>query len=115
MTHLRSALFLGAILAGLALLVLSGPVSAKSCPPGLAKKTVRCIPPGLIEKRFRRDEAGDYLEGKDYHLVRYRERYGLPPPGPGEGYVIVNNQIYLVRADTLQILSVLNAVAAILD
>lgn len=107
-------LFLPA-LATLALVALSAdPGMAKNdkgCPPGLAKKAVPCVPPGHAKAWG----AGDYVGDYDYHRIRYPDRYGLPPLGHGQRYLIVDGNILVVDEDTYTIVTVLRAVSAILD
>ena len=85
------------------------------CPPGLAKKSVPCVPPGLARKEGRDFQFGDRISDDDYHLVTYPGRYGLPLLGPNERYVIVNGQILKVDRDTFAVISLIRAVDAILD
>lgn len=104
-------------LALLLVLGLAPAASAKSghCPPGLAKKAVPCVPPGQARKATRPWEAGDYLDDGDYHIVTYPRRYGLPPLPAGQHYMIVGNRLMVVNDNNYQILSILQAVQAILD
>lgn len=92
-----------------------GVVEAKSCPPGLAKKNPPCVPPGLAKQGVRSWAPGDYVGDADAHWITYADRYGLPPLAPGQRYVIIGNRVYAVAEDTYTILSVLQAVEAILD
>lgn len=100
-----------------ACLALGGTTAAqaKSCPPGLAKKNPPCVPPGLAKKGVRTWARGDYVGDEDAHWITYADRYGLPPLAPGQRYVIIGNRIYAVNENTYTILSVLQAVNAILD
>ncbi|MCV2864244.1 RcnB family protein [Defluviimonas sp. WL0075] len=103
-----------AILAVLLTALAAVPAAAgpKNCPPGLAKKNPACVPPGLAKKSWHR---GDYVGDYDYHRIRYPDRYGLPPLGPGQRYLIVDGNILVVNEDTYTIVTVLRAVSAILD
>ncbi|WP_343082157.1 excinuclease ABC subunit A [Ostreiculturibacter nitratireducens] len=57
----------------LATLVAAAPVEAKQfCPPGLAKKSPACIPPGQAKKMHRYDDRRD---DDDRHHYRYGDRY----------------------------------------
>ncbi|MEZ5888436.1 MAG: excinuclease ABC subunit A [Paracoccaceae bacterium] len=85
------------------------------CPPGLAKKAVPCVPPGLAKKGVRHWDRGDYVGDEDYHRIRYPDRYGLPPLAPGQRYLIVGNRIMVVDEATYTVVTVLNAIDAILD
>jgi hypothetical protein len=103
---------------------------SKGCPPGLAKKDVPCVPPGLARKGhgdhdewdddgWRHEDwrwhRGDWIGDEDYHRVRYPDRYGLPPLGPGQRYMILGNRVVVVDEGTFRIVTILNAVDAILD
>lgn len=90
-------------------------VEAKSCPPGLAKKNPPCVPPGQAKKGVRTWAPGDYVGDADAHWITYADRYGLPPLAPGQRYVIIGNRVYAVSQDTFTILTVLQAVEAVLD
>jgi hypothetical protein len=107
---------LAAIVAG------SAPAEAGGgfCPPGLAKKSPACVPPGQAKKY--RDETherirrGDSLYDYDhYHLIRHPDRYGLDPLRPGERYYVVDGQILRVNRETYEVLDVIRAVSALLD
>ncbi len=105
-----------------ATLAFSGqPVAAdqRGCPPGLAKKAVPCVPPGQAKKyRYETHERirhGDSIHDYDYHLIRYPDRYGLDPLGPGERYYVVDGQILRVSEETYEVLDVIRAISALLD
>lgn len=98
------------------------------CPPGLAKKSPACVPPGQAKKAVRIDDRpyvlrigdrryriGDRLEGRDYHYVTRPALYGLDPLFDGSRYVIAGNNLLRVDDDTFAILSLIRAVDAILD
>lgn len=116
-----------AIAATLLTALVSVPVTveAKGCPPGLAKKSHACIPPGQANKMYRYDDDdehehshhrhGTYITDYDYERLRYPERYGLPPLRPGERYYIADNQIYRVDSQTYKILNLIGAVSAFLN
>lgn len=115
-SRLLLPVLLAAIVAG------SAPAQAGGgfCPPGLAKKSPACVPPGQARKH--RHEArerirhGDRLHDFDhYHLIRYPERYGLEPLRPGERYYVVDGQILRVSEETYEVLDVIRAVSALLD
>ncbi len=114
----RNRLLMPALLAAL---VAAAPVHAGGgfCPPGLAKKSPACVPPGQAKKyrheeheRFRR---GDRIDHYDYHLIRYPDRYGLDPLRPGERYYVIDGQILRVDQETYEVLDVIRAVSALLD
>ena len=111
-------LLLPALLAAL-VVATPGYSGAGSCPPGLAKKAVPCVPPGQAKKhRYDKHEGigrGDRVTDYPYHLIRYPGRYGLDPLRPGERYYVVDGQILRVDQDTYEVLAVIRAVAALLD
>lgn len=101
-----------------ATLALGGQPAAadqRGCPPGLAKKAVPCVPPGLAKKGVRSFSRGDRIHDRDYHLIRYPDRYGLDPLSPGERYYVVDGQILRVSEETYEVLDVVRAVSALLD
>ena len=73
---------------------LAGP---KGCPPGLAKKSVPCVPPGqarkwVIGKPLPADAA--------WYRIDDWDRYGLPEPLDGKRYIMVDREILLVAIAT---------------
>lgn len=84
------------------------------CPPGLAKKSPPCVPPGLA-KKDRAWGTGDRIYGDDLHWITRPGRYGLPELPAGQRYVVAGNQVYAVDEGTYQVITVLNAIEAILD
>jgi hypothetical protein len=108
--------YLVAALALLPLLMTEQAVAKPhGCPPGLAKKSPACVPPGHAGKGIRSIREGDYLYDYSYHQIRYPDRYGLLPPRRGEEYYIVDGRIFSVDQSTYEILDLIGAVAAILD
>lgn len=87
------------------------PAVMTHCPPGLAKKSPACIPPGQA-KRLR---AGNVLDWNRAHLVRRPGLYGLAAAPDGQRYAIVDGQLVQVDAGTAKVLAVIRAVEAILD
>lgn len=89
------------------------------CPPGLAKKSPACVPPGQAKKdRYATHDdirRGDRISDYAYHLIRFPDRYGLDPLRPGVGYYVVDGQILRVREDTYEVLDVIRAISALLD
>ncbi|MBB5514834.1 hypothetical protein FHS89_000840 [Rubricella aquisinus] len=70
------------------------------CPPGLAKKTPACIPPGQAMKY----EVGDRIAPEtDRRIIRDWEDLGLPRPGEDEIYIALpaDNEIVRVLQDGL--------------
>jgi hypothetical protein len=114
------------LLAGAAALGIAGPAVAKpghghahgkhanryslaGCPPGLAKKNPRCIPPGQAKKLARgqrwQNAYGDrYVFGQiPYDL---RQRYDLDPR---DRYYYGNGYLYQVDPRTLLVQQVISA------
>lgn len=87
----------------------------KKCPPGLAKKSVPCVPPGQAKKGGYDDtyiyRRGDRLQG-DYRLIRRPGDYGL---APNETYYRAGGQVYRVDRDTKEVLDLIGAVVNILN
>lgn len=86
------------------------------CPPGLAKKSVPCVPPGQAKKGVRYDaDRGEYYRlrvGDRYDHDRYRydrvrdwDALGLPPIGGNEGYYRDGHIVYRIDRETRQILA----------
>lgn len=74
--------------------VLAGP---KGCPPGLAKKSVPCVPPGQARKW----EVGARIPGTiPWYEVRDYDRYDLPAPPDGSRYVLIDNDLVRVAIAT---------------
>ncbi|TFL17497.1 excinuclease ABC subunit A [Jannaschia formosa] len=71
------------------------------CPPGLAKKSPPCVPPGQATKAY---SAGDRYLG-DGRVVR-RGDYGLPPLRDGEAWVRVGDSILRLDREERIILDV---------
>lgn len=78
-----------------------------NCPPGLAKKSPACIPPGQVKSRYR---AGDrYQDG--YSWITNPGRYGLKDGS----YIRAGDYVYRVDRDTQKVLNLIGAVADILN
>lgn len=116
-------------LAALSAAALSFPLAAsagpKGCPPGLAKKSVACMPPGhartiaprrdddrvVYERHRHLYRVGERLDG-DYILIRDPDRYGL---SRGYTYYRQNDYIYRVDPETRKVMNVIGAISALLD
>lgn len=115
MTTRRNVLLLPALLAAV---VAGGAAEAKNgfCPPGLAKKSPACVPPGQAKKHgYRSLHRGDRIDRYDYSWLRDYDRYGLPRPPRGQRYYVVDDRIYRVDQDTYEILDFVRALGALLD
>ena len=115
MKFLATSLLMTVASLGLASNVSAAP---KGCPPGLAKKSVPCVPPGQVKSKavthdnsIVRYQRGDVLAG-DYVIIRDPNRYGLDPTGT---YYRTNGQVYRVDQETREILDLIGAVTAILN
>lgn len=80
---------------------------AQLCPPGLAKKSVPCVPPGHA-KRYR---VGDPIIGP-YVVIEPPQRHGLRGD---RAYVRVADYVYRIDPDTRKVLNLIGAVADVLD
>ena len=81
------------------------------CPPGLAKKTPECQPPGQAKRMFR---EGQRLGSNYRHYTPYndiplalRERYDLDGD---RRYVYRDNVIYAVDPSTRRVTDIINAI-----
>ena len=93
--------------------ITAAPALAKpGCPPGLAKRTPACVPPGLARKGVSTHEwrRGDIIYD-DYVIIRDRWRYDLPPLADGEAYVRVGDAILRVERETLQVIALIGLLA----
>jgi hypothetical protein len=115
MMNRRNLLLLPAVLAAVS---VTGGVMAKDkhCPPGLAKKSPACVPPGQAKKRrYRYPERGDRIDRYDYSWLRDYDRYDLPRLPRGQRYYVVGDRIYRVNQDTYEILDFVRAFSALLN
>jgi Ni/Co efflux regulator RcnB len=84
-------------------------------PPGLAKKPYG-LPPGQAKKMWRRGELlpSAYYANAHYYIVQ-PQRYRLPPAPPGQRWVLVEDDAYLVHNNNGLITNVIaNAVAQLI-
>lgn len=95
-------------------LMHTAPGHSAKCPPGLAKKSPACVPPGLTKSHDIR--VGDVLDGSgygsEYILIRDPGRYALEPFGT---YYRVNNQVIQVDRETSEVVALIGAVTDILN
>ena len=81
------------------------------CPPGLAKKTPACLPPGQAKRLFREGQriSTSYRYYTPYRSipVALRDRYDLDDDNR---YIYRNNVIYMVDPRTRLITSIINAI-----
>lgn len=80
------------------------------CPPGLAKKTPPCVPPGQA-KTWR---LGERYDGP-WEPLRWW-RHDLPRPGPGETWVqVADDVIVRVSDDTRAIIDIIRLAGVVLS
>lgn len=88
----------------------------QGCPPGLAKKSPACVPPGQARRndiRYGRG-VGDRLRVEDYVLVRDLDHYDIERRDNWR-YYRSDDQLYRVDAETRQILAVINLARALFN
>ena len=82
-----------------------------ACPPGLAKKTPACTPPGQASRLFREGQRvpAQYRYYTPYANipVNYRTQYSLDP---NYRYIYRNNQIYVVDPATSLVSRIINTI-----
>lgn len=113
----RNMLLLPAVLAAVS---AGGSAMAKDkhCPPGLAKKSPACVPPGQAKKmgHHRDPRRGDRIDDyDDYSWLRDYDRYDLPRLPPGQRYYVLNGRLYRVDQSTYEILDFVRAFTLILN
>lgn len=89
-----------------------GNIRYAHCPPGLAKKSPACVPPGQARQQgyygYRR---GDIIRRGDVIVLRDPGRYELEQRR-GWDYYRDDNRIYRVDRNTQRILAVMNLIQA---
>lgn len=103
------------VIASLLSLTQPAPADSGGCPPGLAKKSPACVPPGQAKKAYRGIDVGDHIGDRDRHLIRYPDRYGLRPLRDGERYYVVDGNIFRVDEQTYRVLDFIRATAELFD
>ncbi len=78
------------------------------CPPGLAKKSVPCVPPGQAKKIYRN---GEFI-ARDYRWIDNPYRYGL---NRNDYYLRAGDYVYRVDPETRKVLNLIGAVVDILN
>jgi Ni/Co efflux regulator RcnB len=79
----------------------------RKCPPGLAKKASRCMPPGQAMKY----RIGDMLPRTYTHLPNHL-RVRLGPPPSGTFYAMVDQDVFLATEATKKILDAVTLFSA---
>lgn len=107
------------LVAALLSTTMAAPALADSCPPGLAKKAVPCVPPGQAKKHSNQarqkqtyDHTVIYKRGDRIDEIHARltdpTRYGL---NPDRSYVVVEDQVYRIDPDTRAVLNIIGALS----
>lgn len=97
----------GLVFAAVAALAAPAAAGPKGCPPGLAKKAVPCVPPGLAKGW----SVGERLPIQTpWYEVRDWRRLGLPEPLDGSRYVRVDNEVLRVAIATGIVLEALGII-----
>lgn len=81
------------------------------CPPGLAKKSPACIPPGQAKKYV----PGMILPGSDYDWLLNPLEFVLPELGDGESYFQFGDMFVKVDRETMEILNLFDALGQVLN
>lgn len=96
---------------------------ASHCPPGLAKKSPACVPPGQARHHRNRDNdrdrdhvrygngIGEVLRVGDYTIIRDTDRYGFEDRDNWR-YYRDGDRAYRVDTNTNKVLAVLNLIQA---
>ncbi len=83
--------------------------SARDCPPGLAKKTPACIPPGQAKRLFNEGQrvpyGYDYFSRYDQIPERYRTRI---PYSQNSRYIYRDDRVYVVDPATRLVTSIID-------
>ena len=92
---------------------LASPAAAQGrngCPPGLAKKSPACVPPGQVGKAWR---EGDRYDGP-WAPIEWWE-YDLPRPRANETWVRVSDDVVVrVNDDTRAIIDIIRLATVVL-
>lgn len=84
------------------------------CPPGLAKKAVPCVPPGLAQRGGW--SIGEPLpRGTRYVVIDDYWRYGLARPSRGTQYVRVDNDVLRIVVETARVVESLQTIGRLLN
>ena len=98
----------------------------RGCPPGLAKKEPRCVPPGHARnyRDYDRDRQRDWDDRRDYsryygrdlgngyYVLREPRRFNLDPR---YNYYVRDGRIYRVDPQTEAILDIVGALQTLLN
>lgn len=88
-----------------------------NCPPGLANRNPRCVPPGQVRRREadheqnRNHRKGDRVRRDDFYY--FDDYANLPPLPRGQRYAVVDGNIVTLDTRTYEILNLIRALQAI--
>ncbi len=87
------------------------------CPPGLANRSPRCVPPGQARRgethreRNRNYRIGDRVDRDDFYY--FDDSYDLPRLPRGQRYAVIDGNIVALNTRTYEILNLIRALQAI--
>ena len=115
MTMKATALALIAALTALPLgsAALAGPGNSGGCPPGLAKKSPACVPPGQAKKHV--DHVEHFQRGDRitvYQRLDSPSRYGLHDH---DDYVVSDGNVYRINQETGEVLAFIGVLNNLLN
>lgn len=80
-----------------------------ACPPGLARRSPACVPPGQARRMFRQGQRipTNYGAFTSYNSIplEYRDRYNIPS---GHNYIYRDNSVYVVDRRTRLVRSIID-------
>ena len=88
---------------------------ALALPNGPALSAPKHCPPGHAKKGWCSPGKYNLPPGIRYKVVDRWHDHGLRRPGPGEAYIIVDNEVLLVIEATLEVLEAIGAVSRVLN
>jgi hypothetical protein len=102
--------------------VASAPPAAadtKACPPGLAKKSPPCVPPGQAKKGVttdewqNRDRVGEIVDHDDLTYLDDFLRYEMRPLPEGQRYAVIDDRIVVIDSESFRILQLIRIFTAL--
>ena len=118
MTYLTT---LGAVALAAATFGASLPAGAQpaDCPPGLAKKTPSCVPPGQAKKGIGTEEwltrhrVGERADPESVNRLGDAFRSDLPPLPDGRRYAVIDGMLVALDPESYEILQLIRSAAAV--
>jgi len=82
-----------------------------ACPPGLAKKTPACVPPGQAKRQFAEGQRipNSFNAFTDYNVIPEAFRSQVPFSTTSQ-YIYRDNQVYVVDPATRLVTSIINLI-----